>query len=64
MVNKTLNYYNQNADSFIEGTVSVNFKEVQDKFLQMLSGKKILDFGCGSGRDTMYFLLEWWNGVC
>ena len=56
MVNKTLNYYNQNADSFIEGTVSVNFKEVQDKFLQMLSGKKILDFGCGSGRDTMYFL--------
>lgn len=56
MVNKTLNYYNQNADSFIEGTVSVNFKEVQDKFLQMLSGKKILDFGCGSGRDTIYFL--------
>lgn len=56
MVNKTLNYYNQNADSFIEGTVSVNFKEVQDKFLQMLSGKKILDFGCGSGRDTLYFL--------
>ena len=56
MVNKTLNYYNQNAYSFIEGTVSVNFKEVQDKFLQMLSGKKILDFGCGSGRDTMYFL--------
>ena len=56
MVNKTLNYYNQNADSFIEGTVSVNFKEVQDKFLQMLSGKNNLDFGCGSGRDTMYFL--------
>ena len=56
MVNKTLIYYNQNVDSFIEGTVSVNFKEVQDKFLQMLSGKKILDFGCGSGRDTMYFL--------
>lgn len=42
MVNKTLNYYNQNADSFIEGTVSVNFKEVQDKFLQMLSGKRFL----------------------
>mgnify|MGYP000215554698 FL=1 len=56
MVNKTLNYYNQNADSFIEGTVSVNFKEVQDKFLQLLLGKKILDFGCGSGRDTIYFL--------
>ena len=56
MENKTINYYNQNADAFIQGTVSVNFKETQDKFLRQLTGKKILDFGCGSGRDTKYFL--------
>lgn len=56
MNNKTLDYYNQNANTFFEGTVSVNFKEVQDKFLKVLPGKKILDFGCGSGRDTKYFL--------
>ena len=56
MNDKTLDYYNQNANTFFEGTVSVNFREVQDKFLKVLPGKKILDFGCGSGRDTKYFL--------
>ena len=56
MSNKTIDYYNQNADSFVQGTVSVDFKETQDKFLQLLPGKTILDFGCGSGRDTKYFL--------
>lgn len=56
MKNKTIDYYNQNADAFIQGTVSVNFKEIQDKFLKLLTGKRILDFGCGSGRDTRYFL--------
>ena len=56
MKNKTIDYYNQNADLFIQGTASVNFKEIQDKFLKLLTGKSILDFGCGSGRDTRYFL--------
>lgn len=56
MGNKTIAYYNQNADSFVQGTVSVDFKETQDKFLKALTGKKILDFGCGSGRDTKYFI--------
>lgn len=56
MSNKTIDYYNKNADSFIQGTVSVDFKETQDKFLKLLTGKKVLDFGCGSGRDTKYFL--------
>lgn len=56
MHNKTLDYYNQNADQFVKGTVSVDFKKTQDRFLEALSGKRILDFGCGSGRDTKYFI--------
>ena len=44
MNNKTLDYYNQNAAAFIAGTVSVDFKETQDKFIDALCGKKILDF--------------------
>lgn len=56
MTNKTLDYYNKNADSFVQGTVSVDFRETQDRFLRRLEGRKILDYGCGSGRDTKYFL--------
>lgn len=56
MENQTIAYYNQNAASFIQGTVSVDFQTTQDKFLNALPGKRVLDFGCGSGRDTKYFL--------
>ena len=52
MENQTIAYYNQNAASFIQGTVSVDFQTTQDKFLNALPGKRVLDFGCGSGRDT------------
>lgn len=53
---ETLDYYNKNAAEFVNGTVSVDFKNTQDRFLQVLHGNSILDFGCGSGRDTRYFL--------
>ncbi|KSV60516.1 class I SAM-dependent methyltransferase [Acetivibrio ethanolgignens] len=56
MDNKTIDYYNQNADSFVKGTIFVDFKKTQDKFLKVLPGKRVLDFGCGSGRDTKYFI--------
>ena len=56
-MNKTIDYYNQNADVFASDTIDVEFTEVQDKFLSyLLSDSYILDFGCGSGRDTKYFL--------
>ncbi len=56
MNDTTLNYYDTNAENFISGTISVDFSDTQNRFLSRLSGKKILDFGCGSGRDTKYFL--------
>lgn len=57
VLNHTIDYYNQNADAFASGTIDVEFTEVQDKFLSYFpSGAYILDFGCGSGRDTKYFL--------
>lgn len=54
---KTIDYYNKNAKTFAAGTVSVEFEGMQKKFLEKLSkGASILDFGCGSGRDTKYFM--------
>ena len=53
----TLNYYNSNAAVFSETTKNVDFSEVQQIFTNHLSpDASILDFGCGSGRDTKYFL--------
>lgn len=62
MLNKTINYYDINAKEFVEGTLNVDFKTTQDKFINKLPAKGyILDFGCGSGRDTKYFLAKDFN---
>ena len=54
---KTLDYYNRNAREFIEGTAGADFSRIQNHFLSLLPKEAlILDFGCGSGRDTKYFL--------
>lgn len=59
MLNKTIDYYNTNAKKFVEGTLNVDFKATQDKFIAKLPEVGyILDFGCGSGRDTKYFLAK------
>ena len=53
----TLQYYNQNACSFVSGTVHADLTDTLNRFLSRLEpGAAILDFGCGSGRDTKYFL--------
>lgn len=55
--NSTLGYYDNHADEFYNSTVNVEFKSTQENFLSKLKkGSYILDFGCGSGRDTKYFL--------
>ena len=56
-INKTLTYYNTNAHRFTSDTLNVEFSNIQDSFLaQLPPGALILDFGCGSGRDSRYFL--------
>lgn len=53
----TLDYYNENARDYINSTKNVEFAGMQDKFLGFLKpGNRVLDFGCGSGRDIKYFL--------
>ena len=53
----TLEYYNKNAKIYCEQTLEGNMQENYDEFLQHLpSYAYILDFGCGSGRDSKYFI--------
>ena len=49
----TLDYYNQKAEEFIEGTIKADMSQLRSKFLDYVpDGGMILDFGCGSGRDS------------
>lgn len=53
----TLGYYDSHAEQFYKSTVNVEFTATQEHFLEKLpKGSYILDFGCGSGRDTKFFL--------
>ena len=55
--NETLKYYNQNASDFAEGTLNADMSDPRSRFSVCLPPKGvILDFGCGSGRDTKAFL--------
>ena len=51
-------YYNKNAQEFFNQTVKADMSELYDIFLKNLpcNEGKILDLGCGSGRDSKYFL--------
>lgn len=56
----TLNYYNKNADQYIQQTRSVDMHELYQVFINSLPceldiPQNILDVGCGSGRDSFYF---------
>ncbi|MCR5303569.1 MAG: class I SAM-dependent methyltransferase [Lachnospiraceae bacterium] len=53
----TIDYYNSNADSFFSSTVEADMTAQYDMFENYLhTGALILDCGCGSGRDSRYFL--------
>ena len=59
-----IEYYNQNADSFYESSVEADMSEWQNRFLQHIpSGGRILDAGCGSGRDSKAFIKQGYSVV-
>lgn len=52
----TKNYYDEQALEFAENTFNIDMSNIYKPFLEhILQGGKILDVGCGSGRDALYF---------
>lgn len=55
-MDKNIEYYNKNAESFYESTVNADMSVWRDKFEKNIAdGGRILDAGCGSGRDSLAF---------
>jgi SAM-dependent methyltransferase len=53
----TTAYYDSHASEFCKNTASVDVSELYGPFLELLpAGGRILDAGCGSGRDSLAFL--------
>ncbi|WP_168383551.1 class I SAM-dependent methyltransferase [Acinetobacter indicus] len=53
---KTIDYYNKHAEEFTASTFEVDMESLYQPFLAELpEGARILDVGCGSGRDTLAF---------
>ncbi|MCA2027048.1 class I SAM-dependent methyltransferase [Enterobacter sp. K16B] len=52
----TLHYYQNHAQDFFDGTVNVDMTPLYEAFTQHLThGARVLDAGCGSGRDAKAF---------
>ena len=52
----TIRYYDDHADQYVRDTAGVEMQPLYVPFLELISpGGKILDAGCGSGRDGMAF---------
>ena len=56
MNEQTIRYYDENAEVFVAGTENADMRECRERFLHYLKPRqKVLDTGCGSGRDVIAF---------
>ena len=55
-MSNTNDYYNSNSQTFFESTIQADLSHLYERFLQYVPDQgKILDLGCGSGRDVKAF---------
>ena len=56
-IDKTIDFYNKNAENYCSKTIGIDLTQIYEKFLKYIPKQgAILDLGCGSGRDSLYFL--------
>jgi SAM-dependent methyltransferase len=52
----SVDFYDRNADAFFSSTVGLDMGAIRARFLAHLpAGARVLDAGCGSGRDALAF---------
>ncbi len=62
--NGNIEYYNENAEEFYQTSVEADMSLWRDQFLKYIpDGGRILDAGCGSGRDSKVFLMRGYSVV-
>lgn len=50
----TIRYYDEHAPSFVADTQQLSLSAIMEEFLSLVpDGGRILDWGCGSGRDSL-----------
>jgi SAM-dependent methyltransferase len=60
----TVAYYESHAEEFSANTLNVDMSGLYDSFLgQIRPGGRILDAGCGSGRDSLAFIARGYRVV-
>ena len=56
-MNESFNFYDEHSEQFIENTLNVDMSSLYSEFTAYLpKNAKVLDAGCGSGRDSLAFL--------
>jgi len=62
-IKQALETYNKFAKIYADYTFDKIPQFQLNEFISLLKGKKILDAGCGAGRDVQYFLEEGFNVI-
>ena len=56
--NRTISFYDREAQRYAASTVKLDLSDLRQRFTEQLPlGGRILDVGCGSGRDLQAFRL-------
>lgn len=60
----SITYYNNNAQVFFDRTINIDLQDVYYRFLKYVPEKgRILDVGCGVGRDSKFFINKGYETV-